>query len=104
MIDRLRLPAATAWPLAPSDDDDSLSKRFSDVAVYLIGAGTVALVATCIRVWAGMDVIQTQINSLVKSDGQQDQRIEVVRGEINNLRVQVGILRAQQGATGLGRP
>lgn len=104
MIDRLRLPAATAWPLAPSDDDESLSKRFSDVAVYLIGAGTVALVATCIRVWAGMDVIQTQINSLVKSDNQQDERIELVRSEVNDMRVQIGVLRATVNGRLGGRP
>ena len=52
------------------------------------------IVGTAIRVWAGMDVIQTQIQALVKSDNQQNERIEQVRTEVNNLRVQVGVLRA----------
>ena len=90
----------------PGDKDESLSKRLGDVAFYLIGVGTVALIATCIRVWAGMDVIQTQINGLVKSDNQQDQEIRVVQDQINTMRVQIGIMRVQLGTGphGLGRP
>lgn len=103
-----RLLQAPAWLMQRRDNDDApggLTARFGDLSVQLIGIGTVALIGTCIRVWAGMDVIQTQINSLVKSDNQQDERIEVVRTEINNLRVQVGILRSQRNmGDGMGRP
>jgi len=60
----------------------------------MVAAGMIAIVGTAIRVWAGMDVIQTQIQALVKSDNQQNERIELVRTELNNLRVQVGVLRA----------
>jgi len=60
----------------------------------MVAAGMIAIVGTAIRVWAGMDVIQTQIQALVKSDNQQNERIEQVRTEVNNLRVQVGVLRA----------
>lgn len=90
----------------PGDNDESLSKRLGDVAFYLIGVGTVALIATCIRVWAGMDVIQTQINGLVKSDNQQDQEIRVVQDQINTMRVQIGIMRVQLGTGphGFGKP
>lgn len=77
-----------------SGGQDGLAKRFGDVSTQLIALGTVALVGTSIRVWAGMDVIQTQITALVKSDANQDQRIEQIRTEINTLRVQVGVLRA----------
>lgn len=87
------------------DDKDSWGARLGDLSTQLIGIGAVALIGTCIRVWAGMDVIQSQINTLVKSDSQQDDRIELVRTEVNNLRVQVGILRAQMGGpAGVGRP
>jgi hypothetical protein len=74
--------------------DGPLSRRFGDLATNLIGIGTVALIATSIRVWAGMDVIQTQITNLVSSDSRQDQRIEQLRTEINSMRVQIGILTA----------
>jgi hypothetical protein len=86
-------------PEGPHDvpDDDNggnLPKHLGDLTTQLIAAGVIALIATCIRVWAGMDVIQTQISSLTKSDNRQDQLIEQVRTEINTLRVQVGVLRA----------
>jgi hypothetical protein len=74
-------------------DESSLSKRLGDLTFYLVGVGTIALVATSIRVWAGMDVIQTQIQTLVKSDANQDIRIEQVRTEMNNMRVQLGVMR-----------
>jgi len=80
-------------------DDDrqngggGLSARFGDVSVQLIAVGTIALIGTCIRVLAGMDVIQTQIAGLVKSDTRQDTLIEQVRTEMNTMRVQIGILR-----------
>jgi hypothetical protein len=101
---------STLWlndsePVADRDDDKSgWGNRLSDLSTQLIGIGAVALIGTCIRVWAGMDVIQSQINTLVKSDSQQDDKIELVRTELNNLRVQVGILRAQSGVQGIGRP
>jgi hypothetical protein len=101
---------STLWlndsePVADRDNDKSgWSNRLSDLSTQLIGIGAVALIGTCIRVWAGMDVIQSQINTLVKSDSQQDDKIELVRTELNNLRVQVGILRAQSGVQGIGRP
>jgi hypothetical protein len=41
-----------------------------------------------------MDVIQNQISTLTKSDNRQDQLIEVVRTELNNVRVKVDVLRA----------
>lgn len=89
----------------PDDDKNSWGARLGDLSAQLIGIGAVALIGTCIRVWAGMDVIQSQINTLVKSDSQQDDKIELVRTEVNNLRVQVGILRAQIGGpAGVGRP
>ena len=79
----------------PDDDTEgNLPKRIGDLTTHLIAAGVVALVATCIRVWAGMDVIQAQISTLTRSDGRQDQMIETVRTEVNSLRVQVGILKA----------
>jgi hypothetical protein len=80
-------------------DDDrqngggGLNARFGDLSVQLIAVGTIALIGTCIRVWAGMDVIQTQIAGLVKSDNRQDTLIEQVRTEMNSMRVQIGILR-----------
>lgn len=85
--------------------DSQLAKRFNDLSFYLISVGTVALIATSIRVWAGMDVIQTQIGALVKSDSAQDRRIDQNANDISTLRVQVGILRAiTQGHNGMGRP
>ena len=103
-----KLWLATAAGMAddenPTTEGGELSKRFGEVAVYLIGAGTVALIATSIRVWAGMDVIQTQISNLVKSDSSQDQRIEQVRTEINNMRVQVGVIRAVMTPNSQSRP
>jgi hypothetical protein len=80
-----------------NQSDGPLSRRFGDLATNLIGIGTVALIATSIRVWAGMDVIQTQITGLVSSDARQDQRIEQLRTEINGMRVQIGILTAVKG-------
>jgi hypothetical protein len=86
-------------PLFVADDNDQkpdespLSKRLGDLTFYLVGVGTIALIATSIRVWAGMDVIQTQIQALVKSDSNQDQRIEQIRNELNNMRVQQGVMR-----------
>lgn len=102
---KLRL-AAAALVSDPENDNNSWGGRLGDLSTQLIGVGAVALIGTCIRVWAGMDVIQSQINTLVKSDNQQDEKIELVRTEVNNLRVQVGIIRAQMGTgpTGLGRP
>lgn len=86
------------------NEDTGWNGRLNNLSVQLIGVGTVALIGTCIRVWAGMDVIQTQINSLVKSDNQQDQKIETVRSEINDMRVQVGVLRATVNNRIGGRP
>lgn len=104
---RLKLRLAEAALVSdPENDNNSWGGRLSSLSVQLIGVGVIALIGTCIRVWAGMDVIQAQINSLVKSDNQQDEKIELVRTEVNNLRVQVGIIRAQLGTgpAGLGRP
>jgi hypothetical protein len=108
MIARCKLDLA--GPLRMGDDngtgggDSQLSKRLGDYTFHLVCVGTVALIATSIRVWAGMSVIETRISQLVESDNQQDSRIEQVRSEVNNLRVQMGIIRAIQGASGLGRP
>jgi hypothetical protein len=103
-----KLWLATAPAVADDEDnrsrDGELSKRFSEVGVYLIGVATVALISTSIRVWAGMDVIQAQISNLVKSDSSQDQTIEQLRSEINTLRVQVGVLRAITTPIHNGRP
>jgi|Laugresu1bdmlbsd_1035121.scaffolds.fasta_scaffold01792_5 hypothetical protein len=83
-------------PLDVPDDDTrgNLPQRLGDLTTQLVAAGVIALIATCIRVWAGMDVIQTQISNLTKSDNRQDQLIEQVRTELNTVRVQVGVLRA----------
>ena len=79
----------------PDDDTrGNLPQRLGDLTTQLVAAGVIALIATCIRVWAGMDVIQTQISNLTKSDNRQDQLIEQVRTELNTVRVQVGVLRA----------
>lgn len=94
---RRRLQLADAWHLDRQDDDNDSSSwngRINNLSVQLIGVGTVALVGTCIRVWAGMDVIQAQINNLAKSDNQQDARIEQLRAEVNTMRVQIGVVRA----------
>ena len=102
-----RLKLAAMRQVGDNDDrgeDGALSKRFTDLTFGLISIGTVALIATSIRVWAGMSVIENRISALVQSDNQQDSQIEQVRTEVNNLRVQVGILRATTGASGLGRP
>jgi hypothetical protein len=100
-----RLRPAAVGDVANQDGDESpIEKRVGDLTFYLVGVGTVALIATCIRVWAGMDVIQTQINGLSKSDTQQNVTIEALRSEVNNLRVQVGILRATSGQGIGGRP
>ena len=72
----------------------SVGRQLEDAIPAMVAAGMIAIVGTAIRVWAGMDVIQTQIQALVKSDNQQNERIELVRTELNNLRVQVGVLRA----------
>jgi len=92
--------------VSDQENNNGWGGRLGDLSTQLIGVGAVALIGTCIRVWAGMDVIQSQINTLVKSDSQQDDKIELVRTEVNNLRVQVGIIRAQLGTgpAGLGRP
>ncbi len=97
-----RMIPATACAVADDNKptDGGLNRRFGDVATNLIGVGTIALVATAIRVWAGMDVIQTQITNLVSSDTRQDQRIEQLRTEQNNMRVQIGILNAIKHSTG----
>ena len=71
-----------------------LPRRFSDLTFQLIAVGVAAVVATSIRVWAGMGVIETQITNLIKSDTRQDELIEQVRTELNTVRVQVGVLRA----------
>jgi uncharacterized membrane protein len=78
------------------DDQQSteLPRRFSDLTFQLIAVGVAAVVATSIRVWAGMGVIETQITNLIKSDTRQDELIEQVRTELNTVRVQVGVLRA----------
>ena len=83
----------------PDDGNTGWKGRLGDLSVELIAVGTIALIGTCIRVWAGMDVIQSQINNLVKNDNQQDTRIETVRSEVNNLRIHVGVLRAQMAAS-----
>ncbi|MFZ9349872.1 MAG: hypothetical protein ACO242_04165 [Candidatus Fonsibacter ubiquis] len=89
-----KLKANALFRVADQDPQGPLSKISTEVISYAIGTGVIALIATCIRVWAGMDVIQTQITALAKSDSRQDQTIEQVRAEINTLRVQVGVLRA----------
>lgn len=105
LVARFRLRLAEALHVSEQDNENTgWGFRFGNISEQLVAVGTIALIGTCIRVWAGMDVIQTQINTLVKSDNQQDERIENVRSEVNNLRVQVGILRAQLGSSGLGRP
>jgi hypothetical protein len=78
------------------DDQQSteLPRRFNDLTFQLIAVGVAAVVATSIRVWAGMGVIETQITNLIKSDTRQDELIEQVRTELNTVRVQVGVLRA----------
>lgn len=82
-------------PDVPDDDKGGgFPQRLGDLTTQLVAAGVIALIATCIRVWAGMDVIQTQISNLTKSDSRQDQLIEQVRSELNTVRVQVGVLRA----------
>jgi uncharacterized membrane protein len=103
---RLKLRLAEAALVSDPENNNGWGGRLGDLSTQLIGVGAIALIGTCIRVWAGMDVIQSQINTLVKSDSQQDDKIELVRTEVNNLRVQVGIIRAQMGAgpAGLGRP
>jgi uncharacterized membrane protein len=80
--------------VADQDPKGPLSQISTEVISYAIGTGVIALIATCIRVWAGMDVIQTQITALAKSDSRQDQTLEQVRTEINALHVKVGILTA----------
>ena len=81
--------------MASDDDRDTggISGKLGDLTVQLVAAGTLALVATCIRVWSGVDVIQSQIATLTRSDSQQDERIEQIRSEINTMRVQIGVLR-----------
>lgn len=79
----------------PDDDTGGdLPKRIGDLTTQLVAAGVIALIATCIRVWAGMDVIQNQISTLTKSDTRQDALIEQVRTELNTVRVKVDVLRA----------
>lgn len=102
--------AAAGWQMGDDNGnggsgDSQLSKRFADYTFHLICVGTIALIATSVRVWAGIGVIEQRISQLVVSDNQQDSRIEQVRGELNNMRVQLGILRAiTQGHNGIGRP
>lgn len=99
------MATAAPWRMANDNDEGTgLAKRFGDLTFYLVSIGTVALIGTSIRVWAGMDVIQTQIGALVKSDASQDQRIERLVSDINTLRVQVGVIRATQSINGIGRP
>ena len=108
LIARCKVKAA-AVPWQMTDDngngDSQLSKRFADYTFHLVCVGTIALIATSIRVWSGMTVIEARITQLVQSDTQQDSRIEQVRTELNSMRVQLGILRAIQGSPqGIGRP
>lgn len=80
--------------MASPPESKSVGRQLEEAIPAMVAAGMIAIVGTAIRVWAGMDVIQTQIQALVKSDNQQNERIEQVRTEVNNLRVQVGVLRA----------
>jgi hypothetical protein len=89
-----KMPADEPYGVTDDDKGSGLPQRLGDLTTQLIAAGVIALIATCIRVWAGMDVIQNQISTLTKSDNRQDQLIEVVRTELNNVRVKVDVLRA----------
>ena len=89
-----KLKSNALFRVADQDPKGPLFQISTEVISYAIGTGVIALIATCIRVWAGMDVIQTQITALAKSDSRQDQTIEQVRSEINTLRIKVGILNA----------
>lgn len=73
LVPSTRLATADACAMPNDDNEESpLQKRFGDLTFYLIGVGTIAVVTTCIRVWIGIDVMQTQINVLSKSYNQQE--------------------------------
>lgn len=78
------------------DEADSAGwlKQLGEATPVIIATGALVVSGAALKVWAGMDVIQTQITNIVKSDNTQDVRIEKLRDDQNTLKVEVGILNS----------
>lgn len=80
--------------MANRDDDVQFGGLVNKALPALIAAASLGLIAASIRVWTGVEVIQRDIASLVRSDQSQDQRIERLSTELNDVRVRLAVLRS----------
>ena len=80
-----------------SESGPSWSKQLGEAMPVIVASGVLVVTGTALRVWAGMDVIQTQIANIVKSDNSQDARIEQIRADQNEIKVEIGILNSVVG-------
>jgi hypothetical protein len=59
----------------------------------IVASAAVALIATSIRLWAGVELIQKDVATLTKSDAAQAEEITAMKGSINELHIKFGVLK-----------
>ena len=90
--------------MSDREDDVAFGAVANKVLPALLAAAAFGLIAASIRVWTGVEVIQRDIASLVKSDQTQDQQIESLRNELNDVRVRLAVMRSLVDMGGGGKP
>lgn len=65
-------------------------------ALPQIAAGTcLVMITTCIQMWSTQQLIQQGLQTLVKSDAEQTQKLERLGEDLNNVRIEQGVFRAR---------
>ena len=79
--------------MADRDDDVQFGPLANRAMPALVAAAAMAVIAASLGTWVSVKIIERQVADIVLSDKAQDNRAARLQAEVNELRVELGVVR-----------
>lgn len=79
--------------MAPNENDQGLAGFLRETMPHIAAATCLVMMGTCFNMWATQQLIQQNIQTVIKSDNEQARKIEKLEDRINALALEQGVQR-----------
>jgi hypothetical protein len=87
------------WPMGPRETQDEPSvgglNLIRESLPIIVASTCMVMIGTSLQMWNTQGLIQQSVQALVKSDAEQQTKIEKLNEVLNDVRVELGVHRAR---------